>query len=62
MSDLSFSVSLLKENPDGSADYQINLDETDKNNIVRWAIIEMLKKAIEEGKNLDPSKNNLEDA
>jgi hypothetical protein len=62
MSDFQFSVSLIKDNPDGSADYQINLDETDKNNIVRWAIIEMLKKAIEEGKNLDPGKDNLEDA
>ena len=62
MSDFQFSVSLIKDNPDGSADYQINLDETDKNNIVRWAIIEMLRKAIEEGKNLDPGKDNLEDA
>lgn len=60
MSDIQFSVSLITENPDGSADYQINLDETDKNNIVRWAIIEMLKRAIEEGKKLDPSKDNLE--
>jgi len=60
MNDLDFSVSFIKENEDGSADYQINLDEKDKNNIVRWAIVEMLRKAVEEGKNLDPGKDSLE--
>lgn len=61
MNDVNFSVTLIKENEDGSADYQINLDEKNKDHIIRWAILEMLKKAISEGKNLDPSKDNLED-
>lgn len=61
MNDVNFSVTLIKENEDGSADYQINLDEKNKDHIIRWAILEMLKKAISEGKNLDPSEHNLED-
>lgn len=60
MSDLNFSVTLVKENEDGSADFQINLDETDKDHVVRWAIIEMLKQLIKKGKKLDPSQYNLE--
>lgn len=60
MSDLNFSVTMVKENEDGSADFQINLDETDKDHVVRWAIIEMLKQLINEGKKLDPSQYNME--
>lgn len=61
MNDVSFSVTMIKENEDGSADFQINLDDKDKDHIVRWAIVEMLRKAISEGKSLEPSEHNLED-
>lgn len=60
MSEPFFSVTMIKENEDGSADFQINLEEKDKDHIVRWAIVEMLKQAIKEGKQLDPSEHNLE--
>jgi hypothetical protein len=62
MSDIQFTVTHLRDNEDGSADFTFNISDEQKNNIVRWAIVEMLRKAIEEGKNLDPGKDNLEDA
>ncbi len=54
------SLELIKENKDGSADYLLNMSDADKESLVRWAVLEILKKFIEEGKNLDPSQNNLE--
>jgi len=64
MSDPDFTVRVtqISDNPDGSGDFKIEMSPPDKDNIVRWAILELLKQAIEEGKNLDPGKDNLEDA
>jgi predicted HNH restriction endonuclease len=62
MNDFSLTVEHIRDNPDGSGDFTFHVSDEDKNNIVRWAIIEVLKKAIEEGKKLDPSKDNLEDS
>lgn len=60
MTDFNITVEHIKDNPDGSGDFTFHMSDEDKNNIVRWAVLEILKKAIEEGKKLDPSKDNLE--
>ena len=52
-------VSLLKENEDGSADYTFDLTAEEQGMLIRWAIIEALKRAIEEGKQYVPSKIDL---
>jgi hypothetical protein len=45
-------VVLIKENPDGSADYSFEMTDEERQSLMRWAIIEALKRGIEEGKNL----------
>lgn len=52
-------VSLLKENEDGSADYTFDLTAEEQGMLIRWAIIEALKRAIEEGKQYVPSETDL---
>lgn len=52
-------VSLLKENEDGSADYTFDLTAEEQASLMRFAIIEALKRAIEEGKQYVPSKIDL---
>lgn len=54
-------VSLLKENEDGSADYSFDLTAEEKGMLIRWAIIEALKRAIEEGKQYVPSETGVDD-
>jgi hypothetical protein len=53
-------VSLLKENEDGSADYTFDLTAEEQGMLIRWAIIESLKRAIEEGKQYVPSETGVD--
>lgn len=60
-------ANLIRENPDGSADYEFNMTEDEKQALLRFAIIEALKRGIEEGKKLqvkedDESNNGLDNA
>jgi len=45
---------LVKENEDGSADYNINISAPEIEQIVRFGLIEMLRRMVEEGKKHDP--------
>jgi hypothetical protein len=45
---------LTKENEDGSADFDLTLTCVEVQQIVRFGLIEMLTRAIEEGKKHDP--------
>ena len=55
-------VNLVKENPDGSADYTFDLSEEERSSLLRWAIIEAIKRGIEEGKKYVPSKTDMGDS
>lgn len=55
-------VNLLKENEDGSADYTFDLSSTEQDDLVRWAIMEAIKRAVEEGKKYDPSQSSVGDS
>lgn len=54
-------VNLIKENEDGSADYTFDLTAEEQASLMRFAIIEALKRAIEEGKQYVPSEIDLGD-
>lgn len=54
-------INLLKENEDGSADYAFDLTAEEQGALIRWAIIEALKRAIEEGKQYVPSETGVDD-
>ncbi len=54
-------VNLIKENEDGSADYTFDLTAEERGFLMRWAIIEALKRAIEEGKQYVPSETGVDD-
>ncbi len=45
-------VKLIRENEDGSADYTFDMTDEERQALMRWAIIEGLKRGIEEGKRL----------
>lgn len=45
-------VNLIRENEDGSADYTFDMTEAERKALMRFAIIESLKRGIEEGKKL----------
>ncbi len=45
-------VNLIRENEDGSADYTFDMTEDERQALMRFAIIESLKRGIEEGKKL----------
>jgi hypothetical protein len=47
-------LELVKENEDGSADYNINIAAGEIEQIVRFGLIEMLRRMVEEGKQHDP--------
>lgn len=53
-------VNLIKENEDGSADYTFDLTAEERGFLMRWAIIEALKRAIEEGKQYVPSETGVD--
>ena len=45
---MAISVSITKENKDGSADALIRFDKEDLETLVQWGLISMLKEAINE--------------
>jgi len=45
-------VKLIRENEDGSADYTFDMTDEERQALMRFAIIESLKRGIEEGKRL----------
>lgn len=54
-------VKLIRENEDGSADYTFEMTDEERQSLMRWAIIEALKRGIEEGKKLqvkEPNESN----
>lgn len=55
-------ANLIKENPDGSADYTFDLTAEEQSLLIRWAIIEALKRGIEEGKQYVPSETDMGDS
>lgn len=56
-------IELIKENSwDGSADYMIDLSAEEQSNLIRWAIVEAIKRAAEEGKTYDPGELSMGDA
>jgi len=48
-------LKLVKENEDGSADFTMNLTFVEVEQLVRVGLIEILKRAVEEGKEYVPS-------
>jgi len=52
-------IVLQKENEDGSADYFLNLNESEQADLIRFAFIEMLRRGIEEGKKHEPSATDV---
>lgn len=55
-------VNLIQENPDGSADYSFDMTEEEKNALLCWAIMESLKRVVEEGKKYVPSETGVVDS
>lgn len=53
-------LNLLKENSDGSADYNFDMTKEEQDLLLRWAIVESLKRSIEEGKKYVPSETDLD--
>ena len=49
-------VELIRENDDGSADYNVKMSHEEQAQLFRFAFIEMLKRGIEEGKQYDPER------
>ena len=48
-------LELVKENEDGSGDFYVQLDSAEIQQLVRVGLIEILKRAVEEGTKYDPS-------
>lgn len=48
-------LELQKENEDGSVDYIVNLSAEETAQIVRYGMLDMLKRLVEEGKKYDPN-------
>jgi hypothetical protein len=55
------NLELLKENDDGSADYSISLTNEEKEQLILFAFIEILKRGIKEGKQYVPSESGMGD-
>jgi hypothetical protein len=47
-------LQLIKENEDGSADYTVNISAEEIGQIVRFGLIEMLRRMVEEGSKHEP--------
>ena len=52
-------LTLTRENPDGSADFDLQLTCIEVQQIVRVGLIEVLKRTIEEGKQYEPSEPSV---
>jgi hypothetical protein len=48
-------LTLTKENPDGSADFDLTLSPLEVQQLINFGLVEILKKAIEEGKQYVPA-------
>jgi hypothetical protein len=51
-------VTLIRENEDGSADYTFNMTDDETQALIRFAIIEALKRAVEEGNKLQVKEDD----
>jgi len=54
-------LTLTKENEDGSADFDMKLTCIEVQQIVRFGLITLLEKAVNEGEKYDPSQPSLGD-
>jgi len=52
-------VEMIRENPDGSADFNFDMTPEETNAMMRFAIMTALKNAIEEGKRYEPGKFDM---
>jgi len=52
-------LTLTKENEDGSADFDLTLSPLEVQQLVNFGLVEILKKAIEEGKQYVPSQSSV---
>lgn len=55
-----YSVSLIRDNKDGSSDYQFNLPPEALEALLRLGIITAIKAGIEDAKKLDPNQDTGE--
>lgn len=53
-------ILLVKEHEDGSATYTFNMTDQERDSLMRFAIIEALKKGIEEGNKYTPPESEDE--
>jgi hypothetical protein len=53
-------VTLIRENEDGSSDYTIEVTLKEKEDLIRFAIMFMLRQIIKEGQLYDPSESSLD--
>jgi hypothetical protein len=51
-------VELIRENEDGSADYNVKMSNEEQAQLFRFAFIEMLKRGMEEGKKYEPDTDS----
>lgn len=54
-------LTLTKENEDGSADFDLTLSPLEVQQLVNFGLVEMLKRAIEEGKQYVPASTSSVD-
>jgi hypothetical protein len=54
-------VKLIRENPDGSADYAFDMSDKEKESLLCLGILTALKKGIEEGKQYMAATQEAED-
>ena len=47
---MKIQVKIIKENPDGSANAQVDFDKAGLETLVQWGLVSMLTKAIDEYK------------
>ena len=53
-------VTLLRENTDGSADYQFDMTDEEKTQLINYGILEALKAAMREGEKLTCEGKDVE--
>ena len=55
-------VTLIRENPDGSASYKFDMSDDERTQLLNLGIITALKRGIEEGKKYDDSQFSMDDS
>lgn len=53
---MKIEIENIKENEDGSADFNVYMDEAAKEFLLRYALVACIKDAIEAGKEATPTK------